>query len=155
MKGYRFNNTGDMVPIEVTIVWGSPASGKTTYVRKQMEQGDLVVDLDLIKQSISMANKTDAGDNLLEVAMKLRDHLYDQIRNREVEGGNVWVIAGLPKKEEREKLRCYLKADKLIHIQATYDECISRANGDKERLDKEKQKRIIDKWFDQFYEELM
>jgi len=74
MKGYKFDKNGSLVPVDVYIVWGSPASGKTTYVKKHMEGGDLVVDLDLIKQSISMKEKTTAGDNLLNVALSVREH---------------------------------------------------------------------------------
>ena len=154
MKGYTFNKEGELVPVTVKIVWGSPASGKTTYVKEHMAPGDMVVDLDYIKQSISLADKTDASDNLLNVAMALRDKLYEMIRDRDVEGANVWVVAGLPKEEEREQLRRYLKADEMVHMDATYDECITRAMNDEERRDKEKQVRIIDKWFDLFYDEL-
>lgn len=153
MKGCKFNKDGDLVPIDVYIVWGSPASGKTTYVKEHMEQGDLVVDLDLIKQSLSMAYKTSTTDNLLDIALKIRDGIYESIRERDISCNNVWVVAGLPRKEDRDKLKDYIRATELIHIEATYEECIERANKDPERKDKHKQYEIINKWFEKYYKE--
>jgi len=141
------------VKVDVYIVWGSPASGKTTYVKNHMEVGDLVVDLDLIKQSLSTREKTGADDNLLSVALSVREHLYDLIRIRDVNSNNIWVIAGLPYKEDREELKYKLDATDLIHIEATQKECNERALGDGDRKDKDRQFELIDKWFDQFHYE--
>jgi len=142
-----------MVEIDVFIVWGSPASGKTTYVKNHMENGDMVIDLDLIKQSISMREKTGADDNLLSVALSIREHIYDLISKRDVNCNNVWVVSGLPRKEERDKLEYRLKATKLIPIQATQQQCNDRALGDNERKDKAVQLELIDKWFKLYHYE--
>ena len=142
-----------MVEIDVFIVWGSPASGKTTHVKNHMENGDMVIDLDLIKQSISMKEKTGADDNLLSVALSVREHIYDLISKRDVNCDNVWIVSGLPYKEEREALENRVKATKLIHIQATQQQCNDRALGDSERKDKERQLELIEKWFKQYHYE--
>ena len=54
MKGYKFNDEGEIIKSKITLVWGSPASGKTTYVKNNMKLGDMIIDLDYIKQSISI-----------------------------------------------------------------------------------------------------
>ena len=144
--GFKFNDAGELVKTEVFIVWGSPASGKTTYVKENKEYGDLVVDLDLIKQSISMDGKTEASDNLFNIAAGIREYIYGLIENMEVNCNNIWVVAGLPRLEDRQQLSKRLNA-KLIHIDVSKSECISRAYGDGDRLDKQKQIRIINKWF--------
>ena len=41
----------------VILVWGPPASGKTTYVKKHMADGDMVIDLDAIKHAISFRDR--------------------------------------------------------------------------------------------------
>jgi predicted kinase len=151
-QGFWFDENGTMVKSKVYIVWGSPASGKTTYVKMNMEAGDLVVDLDLIKQSISMTSKTEAQDNLLDVAIGIREYLYDRIERRQFTCKNVWVIASLPLGNRRTELAKRLRAE-LVHCEATEEECISRAMNDGERLDKEKQIMIIKKWFKNFYNE--
>lgn len=136
----------------VYIVWGSPASGKSTYVRNHMDEGDLVIDLDLIKQSLSMSDKTNAKDNLLITALSVREHLYKLVESNEVICNNVWVVSGLPAKESRNRLKQRLGAE-LIYIKATKEQCYERALNDDERTNKELQKRIIDKWFETYEED--
>lgn len=141
----------DGLDIKVSIVWGAPASGKTTYVREHMQDGDLIVDLDLIKQSLSMQGKTQTGDSFLNLALSIREHIYELIEYREViKTNHVWVIAGLPKQMDREYLYNRLQANEMIYIKATKKECIQRAYDDAERTDKEIQHMIISKWFRQY-----
>jgi predicted kinase len=155
-NGYTFDADGNLVSINeskyktnVYIVWGSPASGKTTYVSKYKSKGDLVVDLDLIMDSISMNGKSKDNDKLLPVALGVREYLYNIVEKREIDCENVWVVATLSRRYEREQLRDRLNAE-LIYIEATRDECIARAYKDDDRHDKELQKKIIDKWFSEY-----
>ena len=152
MQGLRFNADGEIERTQVFIVYGSPASGKTTYVRKHMQPGDLVVDLDLLKQSISMADKTDASVRLLPIALAMRETLYQLIEQRQIDCDNVWVIGGLPNYDEREALRRRLDAE-LVFIEATKEQCIERAMNDPERKDKDIQVKVIEKWFKKYFYE--
>jgi predicted kinase len=149
-NGYWFDEDGEIVKSNVYLVYGSPASGKTTYVKNNMAYGDLVVDLDLIKQSLSMSNKTEAPDNLLSVALNVRDYLYNLVESRQFHCNNVWIVASLPIAEERNELRSRLGAQ-LVFMEATEAECMKRAMADDERQDKEKQVAVIRKWFKKYY----
>lgn len=139
-----------MSGMNVIIVWGAPASGKTTYVREHMQPGDLVIDLDLIKQSISMAGKTAAADSLLPVALSVRDHLYSLVAQRSINCETVWVVSCLPRHEERCELADRLRATDNVFVEASEQECIDRALRDQERRDKGLQLRIIRNWFNEF-----
>ena len=145
-NGRYFDEEGNLCECRTYIVYGAPASGKSTYVKEHKKEGDLVVDLDLIMQSLSMSDKSSRADNLLDVALGMRDYVYDRIESETVDSKNIWVIATLPNKEERDKLRDRLKAE-LIFIHSTIEECIERANKDDERKDKELQKYLIEGWF--------
>lgn len=147
--GYYFDDSGEMRQAKTYIVWGSPASGKTTYVRNNIMQGDLVVDLDLIKQSISMRDRSNVQSNLLPVAIGMRDYTYNMIENGSVDCKNKWVIASLPNKAERLALADRLGAE-LIHINSDYIECIKRVDSDEERKDKVFEKYLVDKWWEQY-----
>lgn len=132
---------------QVNIIYGPPASGKTTYVKNNMEIGDLVIDLDYIKQAISFTWKDAESDNLLDIAIKIRDCIYEAIEKGEVDCKRVWIIAGLPNKNERERLKERFNAT-LIPMLKARQECVNNAKRDKR--DMILQEVIIDKWFEEY-----
>ena len=143
---YYYDEQGQIQPFKVHVIWGAPGSGKTTHVRKHMQPGDIVIDLDLIGRALSMADKTNVPRNVERIAYDIRDFLYTQIESRQLDAKQVWVIAGLPKKEQRQQIAKRLGAD-LIHIDATFHDCYSHILHDDERKDKALQLAIIEKWF--------
>src|SRR5690554_3560909 len=130
---------------KVIIVWGAPGSGKTTYVKKNMKYGDMVIDLDFIKQAISFQEKTEAPDSLLDVALKVRELLYSIVAGRQIPECTVWVVAGLPSYKERKELKNRLQANELIFMKASREQCIRRVLADDTRKDKELQRKIVAK----------
>lgn len=135
----------------VVVVWGSPASGKTSYVKQHMKQDDMVVDLDNIKQAISLQGKSASMSNLMPVALNIRAHIYDLIANRKViEADTVWVVAGLPKQSDRDYIKAKLRPNEMKHIDSDIEACIAHAMEDRERIDKETQLKIIYKWFEEY-----
>ena len=110
---------------QVFIVYGPPLSGKSTYVRENMTRGDLVVDYDQLYRAISLCPLYDRPDELRRIAFALRDCLLDQVRTRNGTWSTAWVIAGLPRKIERERLAARLGAN-LIYIESTESECLAR-----------------------------
>lgn len=110
---------------QVFIIYGSPFSGKTTYVKENMEEGDLVVDLDAIYTAISLQPLYHHSDLLQKTAFGIRDYLYDHIRIRAGSWRTAWVIAGLPRKDERERLAARLGGS-LVLVESTEQECIKR-----------------------------
>ena len=145
-NGYYFDEEGNLVPISKYIVYGSPASCKSTYVREHRAVGDLVVDLDLIKQAISMVSRTNDTDNLLDITLGIRDYIYKRIEENDINTKSIWIIASLPKRKEREELSKRLGAD-LIFIDKDINECLNNAYLDTNRKDKTLEKYIIEKWF--------
>lgn len=137
----------------VVVVWGCPGSGKTTYVKEHMQKGDMVVDLDYFKQAISLQEKDASVDNLLPVALVLRECIYDMISSRDIiDADTVWVVSSLPRYTDREEIRRNLRPDAMIYINSTLERCIEQAMADTERHDKELQLKIIHKWHEDFTE---
>lgn len=143
---YYYDDNGELQPFKVFVVWGAPGSGKTTYVRKHIQPGDITIDLDLIGRALSMADKTDVPRNAERIAYDIRDFLYDQIAQRKLDAKRVWVIAGVPKFDQRQQLAKKLGAE-LIYIDATFQECYTHILHDDERKDKALQLAIVEKWF--------
>lgn len=109
----------------IYIVWGSPMSGKSTYVKQVMQYGDMVVDLDIIWYAISYQDMYIKPDPLRFNIFKLRDELYDQIKTRYGQFYDAYIISGLPDKYERERLSQTLGAE-LIYCESTREECLGR-----------------------------
>lgn len=148
-NGCYMDENGFLQKQKVFVVWGAPASGKSTYVAKEKKQGDLVVDLDLLKAALyGEAGRCEGcGENLLPLAISVRDFILEQVRTGAADCKNVWIIASLPRKSERNALRESLNAE-LVYIESDYHECIRRAGLDHSRADKNYHRYVIDKWFE-------
>lgn len=130
---------------QVFLVWGSPCSGKSTYVREQAGPDDIIVDLDLIYSSISFSPLHVHPKSIQTVAFGVRNYLLDQIRMRSGRWQTAWIIGGYPRQREREDLLCRLRADDIF-IQASRQECEARARERDESIRDEMLRAIADWW---------
>lgn len=117
---------------QVFIVYGSPLSGKTSYVREAMSEGDLIVDLDNIWQAISGCDRYVKPARLKAIVFSVRDNLLESIRYRRGKWLNAYIIGGYPYQAERERLADQLGA-RLIHIDTDKEECLNRLAADESR----------------------
>lgn len=136
---------------KVFIVYGSPLSGKSSWVREVAQPNDLIVDMDNIHQMISVNDRYDKNDRLNSVVFEVRDKLYDLIKYRSGKWQNAYVIAGLPLIGDRERLSKRLNTDELIFIECDKEECIKRlderAMSDEARA---KWREYIEDWFNKY-----
>lgn len=130
---------------KVYLVHGSPLSGKSTWVRNNMNRGDLIVDMDRLWSAISGMNQYDKPERLKAVAFMLRDNLIDNVRVRGGKYRNAYVIGGYPLCAERERLLTRLGAEE-IHIDTPKEECLRRLNDCPDRDKDEWGKYINDYW---------
>ena len=61
----------------VYIVYGSPLSGKSTFVRDNMDYGDYVIDIDNIWQCVSYSNKYVKPNRLKQNVFSIRNYMID------------------------------------------------------------------------------
>lgn len=147
-NGLCFDEDGNVVQKKnVFIVWGAPASGKTTYVKEQKGKYDLVVDLDYIMCALSLEQGKNYSEDALPFALDIRDYIYQMIQERRHFFENMFIVSTLPKKEQREALAKRLNGT-LIHINTGEEECLKRARRDTERKNKELQYKIIKEFFE-------
>lgn len=111
----------------VYLIYGSPCSGKSTYIKEHMQDGDLVCDVDLIYQAISNRDSHDADLYVHEVALQLKDNLLDIIRDRQGGWKNAYVVSIANTKEKVEQARERVKADECIYIDTPFETCMERA----------------------------
>ncbi len=92
-----------------------------------MQDGDIVCEVDDIYAAISGNDPHDADLYVHEVALELRWHLLDIIRDRKGGWKNAYVpsIANTPEKIKADAER--IKADEIIYIDTPYEVCMERA----------------------------
>lgn len=147
--GYSFDNEGNIVKVNtrVVIVWGPPASGKTTYVKNNKKPIDIVWDFDYILDALYMGQRPWAHDAGMTAIMSMREAFYQSIKNIHDPLITVWIIGLLPTSKERSTLQSMFDAE-MIHIDITKENAINHAMNDGNRTNKAQQKMIIEKYFD-------
>lgn len=125
---FGFNKTSAAVNVKkhVYIVYGSPCSGKTTWVQNNATADDLIVDLDSIWQMISINDRYQKPAALKSVVFEMRDKLYDIIKYRSGKWHNAYIITGGALLGDRQRLKVRVSADDMIFIDTSERECLNR-----------------------------
>lgn len=144
---YIHNKLGHAVR-QVYLVYGAPLSGKSSWVKQNMSEGDLVIDLDSIWQCVSGCPRYVKPNKLKSVVFRVRDGLLDSVKYRLGKWDNAYLIGGYPLQGDRERL-CRELGAREIFIDTPEDECLSRLLQDTERNEDEWLHYIRD-WFEQY-----
>jgi predicted kinase len=144
-------------PVRVVIVAGCPASGKSTWVRSQMGDEDVAIDVDAIAAALSLADaershviRPLAGDErspVLGVALDVRDFLIERMM-RQSAVRTWWLITSEPDADKRAYLAKRTMAAQVVVIETPAAECVRRVRADARRRDQAAQwERIIADWW--------
>lgn len=106
----------------IYIVYGSPCSGKTTFVNERALKDDLIIDIDRIFEAINNGRSNRLYDNVMQVYRLL----VDMVKTRNGKWVNAFIIRGFPLKGERERLAAMLDAE-LVYIDTDEQTCLERA----------------------------
>lgn len=131
----------------VFIVWGAPGSGKTTFVRENLGEGDVVVDLDSIAAAL-LGNSSAHPDytTVLPLVLAVRDTLYTKLEARVGSWKRAFVITSTPDENKADRLVDRLGA-KCIYMDVSEEEVMSRIESDPLRPDKAEAKKLAQEWF--------
>lgn len=130
---------------QVFIVYGSPLSGKSSYVRESMTEGDLIIDIDNIWECVSGCDRYVKPNRLKNVVFSVRDNLLESVKYRRGKWLNAYIIGGYPYQAERERLAESLGA-REIFIDTPYKECVKRLQECEDRDVKQWEQYISDWW---------
>ena len=136
---------------QVFIVYGAPLSGKTSFVKENAEEGDLILDLDNIWQAVSGLDRYIKPKRLNSVVFSIRDTILDCIRYRKGKWNTAYVIGGYPLASERERL-CKELGGRPIYIESTRENCKKNLREDPQGRGIDEWDKFIDDWFDRFVE---
>lgn len=128
----------------VVVVFGPPASGKSTYVEKHAAPSDKVIDLDLIKEKIG-GDKRSNDMGVIRRALAWRDMA---IRSLADETGTAWLIVTARTKAERDKwIEALGPKAEAVTLDTPTDECIRRIYADPTRKDDADQMvKVVREW---------
>ena len=134
---------------KVYIVYGSPLSGKSSYVKSLQNEGDLIVDIDNIWQALSGCERYVKPLRLRANVFQIRDALIEQVKHRTGKWSSAYIIGGYPFEAERNRLADMLGA-RLIHIDTSKEECLERLEYSEDGRDKKEWSKYIEDWWLQF-----
>lgn len=132
---------------KVYIIWGSPLSGKSSYVQGVAKYGDLIVDMDKLWQAVSGRPAYQKPNRIKDNVFGLHNQLLSQVAQRMGYWNTAYIIGGYALPSERERLAQRLGAE-CIHIDTTKEECMARlaACTDGRKIS-EWEKYISDWWY--------
>ena len=136
---------------KVYLVYGSPLSGKTSYVNKVSTEKDIILDIDKLFESISMCGMYNNSKYISFNVFRIRKVLFNDIKSRLGDWENAYIIGTYPKKEQREKICLELDAIP-IHIDTDKKECIKRLYSDSGGRDRDKWIKYIENYFNDYEE---
>ncbi len=142
----KIHNKLGYIQREVFLVWGSPLSGKSSYVDSVRNSGDLIVELDSIWQCVSGCERYVKPDRLKANVFGVRDVLLDQVRMRVGKWNNAYIIGGYPLKGERERLIKSLGA-REIYVEVSKEECLARLEKCNDGRSKSEWRKYIEDWW--------
>lgn len=145
----RIHNKLGYAQRQVYVVYGSPLSGKSSYVAEAMAEGDLIIDMDSIWQCVSGCERYVKPNRLKSVVFAVRDNLLESVRYRRGKWLNAYVIGGYPFKAERDRLIDTLGA-REVFIDTDKETCINRLLACEDNRDKAEWERYINDWWLQY-----
>ena len=141
---------GYMAQKKVYYVWGAPCSGKSTFVRANKGNSDLVVDIDLLWQAATGGMLYVKPDALKTPVFLLHDSLLDIVKTRTGKWERAWVIEGGARKGDRMRRIATLGAEDIF-IDTDKETCMRRLASDERRTCvRDKWHMYINDWFTQY-----
>ena len=124
----RFNGTAVSIERKVYLVTGAACSGKTTFVRERIQEGDIVLDIDDIWQMVSGMPRYTKPNSLKPIVFNIRNTIKEQIAKGVGSWRNAYIIESLPIATDRAREAERYKAHnvEIITMDATHEECLQR-----------------------------
>lgn len=148
----RFNGAAVAVERKVYLITGAPLSGKTTFVREHLQEGDLVFDIDDLWQMLSGQPRYIKPNTLKTMVFNLRLAVKEQIKNGAGGWRNAYIIESLPLATDRKREAERYKAHntEIITMDASREECLNRLYSMPNGRDIKAYEEYINNYFDDY-----
>lgn len=136
---------------KVYIVYGPSCSGKTTWVKEQLGENDLVADIDDLWEYVSKKPRYIKPNTYKDLVFALWNEYLEQIKMRTGFWNNAYIITGEPLSSSRRTMADKYNAE-LIHIDTPKEKCLENLYNNPQGRDIKTYEGFITKYFDRFTE---
>jgi len=95
----------------IALVIGPPGAGKSTWVKQNRGEHDLVVDYDSIAQALGSTVTHGHTDAIHAATMSARNAVLNSLRKGNINVGRAWIISSNPKAEEMFPFHSFITVD--------------------------------------------
>lgn len=143
---------GGKLEKKVYLVTGSPCSGKSSWARSMLEEGDIILDIDDIWQMVSGQPRYIKPTQCKPLVFKIRDGMKDLIAKGAGGWRNAFIIESLPNPIERNREAERYKAHnvEIVTMPTSMNECVERLRNDPQGRDIKSYEGYIKEYFDRF-----
>lgn len=135
---------------KVYYVYGAPCSGKSTFVRENMQVGDLVLDIDRLWSALSGQPEYIKPNEIKPIVFNTRNAILDGIKTRAGNWQTAWVIEGGALIGDRMRRIETLGAEDIF-VDTPKEMCLDRLASDENRRAVQYQwSEYIEQWFDTY-----
>lgn len=146
---FKKNFKGRLPRREVYLIYGSPCSGKSTYLESVRMHGDLILDIDRIRMCVSGNEQYDIPKGLSPIIFGIRDYMLDAIKVKQGFWDRAYIIGGFPLYAERERIKRMTNAEEIF-IDTPKIECMRRLHENPSGRDIEAWERYISEWWERY-----
>jgi hypothetical protein len=135
--------------MKVNVVWGAPASGKSTYVVENIGKNDIRFDFDLLMRTLSGLGPHVKNSNITPYILGIRALIITKLKD-DAKLDNAWIVVTWVDDWFKEKLKDF---DDVVYklMDTTEEECIKRVeDNDDRQASKDEQIKIIKEWFKKY-----
>jgi len=148
-NGVTFDENGNIAKeANVFLVCGSPASGKSFYVKNRKTKHDIVIDLDYICAALmgELDNIYADHEPVLSVALEVKALLYEVITARRGKWQKAYVVTSIANIAEQKAIAREINAE-IVLIDTNIGDCLKNLRADKRRAKVEGlHEELIHKW---------
>ena len=133
----------------VYLVYGSPLSGKSTFVKERANVHDLIIDIDRIYSCISNNPQYVKSGRLYDNAQAVQSALLDTVKYKRGKWVNCFIVGGYPYKGDRERM-CVEYGAEEIFIECDKETALARLESNPDGRDINEWRKYIDVYFERF-----
>lgn len=145
----RFNGVAVKPERKVYLVVGAPCSGKTTFVKERIEEGDIVFDVDDLWQVLSGQQRYIKPNSLKQIVLATRLFIKEQLKR----GAGYWRNAYIIESKLATPLEIEKEAEgypfnvEVIEMETTKEECLNRLLNNSQGRDLKLYQDLIEEYY--------